>query len=119
MKRQELRKLQQIWTQKLRDSGFVDIEYSNGQIKKESNLRFKSEGYKQAIRDRLSWIGERYVDNTQLSVVEEQILEYHCDGLAQTEIADQLNVSLDKVKNTIRKARAAYRQHCDSLRKRK
>lgn len=119
MKRSELKALQATWTQKLRDAGFVDIEYKNGQLRKESDLRLKPEGYKQAIRDRLSWISERYTDLVYITALEEQILEAHCEGLANKEIAHQLHVSLAKVKNTVHKARKAYRQHVDSLRNRK
>lgn len=102
------KRLQAIWRQKLKASGFDDIEYTDGSLRRADARYVKGVGHEDEIRDYYSWVQNVYMQDKH-SRETKQILSLYCDGVPQSDIARKLKINPSVVWRTVLYARNAYK----------
>lgn len=96
-------KTQKLWAKKLKDSGFVDIEYPGGTLRSTSPQSFKNKSLIAFETTREYYIlAEHFLHEYQFKTELERVIwEYHANGLSVRDISDTLKkVKISKLKRT-------------------
>ncbi len=108
MNKQQLKKLQMKWNQKLKKSGFNDIEYKDGSLKKDGDKNTVGFQNQTLIRDRISWIENIYMEDA--SAKDRRILALYVQGVHLNDIARKTKNTYPAIRWAIGKALKAYTQ---------
>lgn len=107
MKKQNLKKLTKVWYDKLRDSGFKDVERLDGRLntadKNNSPLHdeyFSSQGgkdrsslvWKESVQEYYRLASQFLFDKDFEDSIDKTIWEYHSQGLTHKEVAKKLGM---------------------------
>lgn len=94
--------LQSEWDEKLRQSGFVDIEDDYGMLRTPDSrtVSFKN---REKIRDFFAEVGHFVSHNVDLPEREKRVLTLYAEGVYLVKIAEEIRMSLNTVKNIIYK----------------
>lgn len=92
--------LKQFWYQKLKESGFKDIETFHGYIKDWPSQRIQRDFTIDKIQEKQSYFrmaSQLYWEHSFESALEKKIWELHCEGLSYREIAEALRTHKNKL----------------------
>lgn len=99
--------IKEEWYQKLRESGFRDIEDANGRLKT-PNSRTKGFQDREALLDFFLKLSAYLEETRDIPPRDRRVLELYCDGTYIKIIAVQVGVSRTTVKDIIRKYKTVH-----------
>lgn len=99
----KFKRLKDKWDEKLRNSGFEDIENSDGTLKVDTDPRTVSHALKEKeSRETYYSIARSFlVDYEFTKKLEKDIWENHCEGIGARSIAKKLEVTTYRVESII------------------
>lgn len=93
--------LQQLWQQKLKDSGFEDIEDSKGRLK-QYDRRTQAFDNRDMVLEFYSRLDEFLNTCQTLDATHRRILELYSDGVHNTVIQTQIGLSRARIQQILR-----------------
>lgn len=105
----DLDKLQKVWYAKLKETGFDDIEYSNGGLRKayqaNANSSVKNQIGRQEYYAKAAEFAEHYIFKSERN---KEIWILYSEGLSLSEIGKKMNLSKPRIDQIIKEIKPVF-----------